>query len=281
MSAKSNPVPRPGRRLSRTVSGPAARPRAFTLIELLVVIAIIAILAALLLPALSRAKAKAQGIYCLNNTKQLDLAFIMFQGDNNEVLVANNGWEDTGDGLDWYNHVANTNTLILAGPGSAFAPYIRTIGTYHCPGDNIPSQNGTRVRSYSLNSSMNNSVIPGTGIPGRSYICAHKASDLNIPGPANIFTFVDESAYTQLYTGRSVFSFDPGLAQGSEYWRNLPAFYHGRAGNVTFADGHAEIHKWLEPTTFKQVSFGQTTSSHIIVGVSRDYEWMDDHTPYH
>jgi len=258
----------------------SVRRGAFTLIELLVVIAIIAILAAMLLPALASAKRKGQGAVCLSNTKQLNLAFVMYYGDFNENLVLNNGWVDVDNSMNWQNNDANTNLQVLTGTNSLFAPYVKSGGVYHCPGDDTPSANGVRVRTYSLNSSLNNSITPGTGIPGRTYIKATKSNQLNNPGPASTFSFVCESAYTMLYTGGSVFSFDPGLASGSEYWRNLPSFYHGSAGNVGFADGHSEIHKWLAGNTYHPVTFNVTTSAHTVVGVSADYEWMDDHTPW-
>ena len=258
-----------------------ASPRAFTLIELLVVIAIIAILAAMLLPALAAAKKKAHSAYCINNTKQLGLAFIMYQGDYEDKLVKNDGWVDCGDGENWGSHDSNTNLAILTGTNSAFANYIKSPGTYHCPGDNINSDNGQRVRSYGLNSSLNNSVAGAGAIAGRTYILARKSVELNTPGPANVFSFVCQSPTSLLNFGKSVFSFDPGLAPGSEAWRNLPSFLHGRATVIAFADGHSENHKWLESSTFERVAYGYVKSTSKNVNVSADYEWMQERTPFH
>jgi len=116
---------------------------AFTLIELLVVIAIIAILAAMLLPALSKAKLKAQGIACINNTKQLSLGYIMFQNDNEDQLMPCASWIVGSPGLDFNVSPANIDTDQLIGSLALIAPYVKTPGVFKCPGDKMPANAGS------------------------------------------------------------------------------------------------------------------------------------------
>ena len=258
--------------------------RGFTLIELLVVIAIIAILAAMLLPALSKAKARAQGIACLSNLKQMALGSIMYQGDAADHLLPCGSWLDVGDGLDFMYHTSNTNAAALIDSASLMSAYIKSPGVYHCPSDLHPALNGPRVRSVS----MMQSAGAGGGssqfinMNGRTYFSAVKTSDLAHPGPANITLFLDEHADG---INDAVFAMKYGEAPGQEQWQDLPASYHNKCTSFAFADGHGEIHRWLDPRTTQYQVTGNTSTTPpwngAVLGKSVDYEWMMDRAPYH
>ena len=259
------------------------------MIELLVVIAIIAILAAMLLPALSKAKQKAQAISCMNSLKQLTLGWIMYTGDNSSKLAPNGGaYGGTGftpltptdpklqPGAAWYqwcpgdmsSYSPYATNFVQAG---AIYPYVNSMSVYHCAADHNGYKFGPtifpHVRSYSMNCYLS-PIVGGEWHLGEGTVNFYKDTSLTQPGPALTFVLIDENEYA---INDAYFVSDP--AQGN-FWQDVPGTRHGNSGGMSYADGHSEIKRWKDGKILNYIPPPGKQPGQILGDSSFDALWL-------
>jgi prepilin-type N-terminal cleavage/methylation domain-containing protein/prepilin-type processing-associated H-X9-DG protein len=274
-----------------TVQGSSA----FTLIELLVVIAIIAILAAMLLPALGRAKLKAQGVSCMNNSKQLNLAMRLYTDDNNDGLPS--ALEDehpqprpvvVWGTMDWNGGNRSNWDVEEDIKKSCIWDYAKSATVFRCPADkskvSIGSITRPRVRSYGLSQvfSLKGPWLGGSWSAPHEYAVYSKLS--TVRKPSNTWTWIDEHpdsinrvGFANIMTGNM-----PGDPAASSRISDWPGNYHGGACGIAFADGHSEIHMWKGSVIKnKAITYNEVivSSTPVPAGDSWvDMQWLAENT---
>jgi prepilin-type N-terminal cleavage/methylation domain-containing protein len=271
----------------------------FTLIELLVVIAIIAILAAMLLPALAKAKQRALAVQCLSNNRQLAIAWTMYAGDNNDLMVPNRGLggqspvivnpqtnpdlQPGGQYAQWCPGAMQNLTVALSYDKwiktGLLYPYLNSLSVYHCPADHnripraVPAAfQKPALRTYSMNCWMQSMDAAGNhtaawnGING--YIVYTKLANMSRPGPSKTWVFIEESP---IGIDDGYFAVDP---RQTTTWFNIPSVLHGNSSEMAYGDGHAETQQWTDGNMIHGVGANSTGNNVTASPNCGDLTWF-------